>query len=155
MTVVTSFELDDQIAISGGTCEAHGRHGGFRAAVHEAHDHERRHPPPHFLRQLDFRWTRRPIGPTVLSGDVDRRKHGRVRVPEDQGAPGADVVDILPAVDIDETGAVPPRDKKMRPADCPERPYGRIHATGQHPLRPAEELARSPPPHVSAAAWKS
>src|SRR2546422_961857 len=49
---------------------------------------------------------------------------GRVRVPEDQGAPRADVVDILPAVDIDETGAVPPRDKKRRPADCPERPYG-------------------------------
>src|SRR5207237_4880053 len=100
-----------------------------------------RHPAAHRLGQLDFGRAWRSVRPTALGGIADRREDGRVRMPKNQSAPRTDVIDILASVDIGETGAVTARDEKRRPADCPERPYGSLHATAQHPLRPVEALA--------------
>ncbi len=58
----------------------------------------------------------------------DRRDDLRVGMAVDQRAPGADPVDVVVAVDIDDLGAAAALHKSGRAADRTHRAYGRVHA---------------------------
>ena len=122
--VIAALELHDELAARDRAGQPHAGHGRLGPAVHEAHHLETRHAPPHRFGELDFRLARRAVGPAARHGLCHGGEHCGMRVAQDQRPPGADVVQVLAAVDIGDAGAVGVRDKKWRPADCPERPHG-------------------------------
>ena len=64
----------------------------------------------HLRRQLDLRRGRRAVARAPRRGRASTAStHRRVRVAEDQRAPGAHVVDVAVAVDVEELGALAAR----------------------------------------------
>src|SRR5690606_12241865 len=94
VTVVAALEVDDLGAAGGAASQADGRHGGFGAGADEANFFQGRQAFDQGFGQLDF----------SAGGGAERQSaeggftHGLddfgVRVAEDGGAPGADIVDV-------------------------------------------------------------
>ena len=124
MTVVAALELHNEISSGRRAREPHRRHRRLSATVHEAHHLEARHPALNFFGEVDLGLTRCAVRPPALGRVSHRVEHGWVGVTENQRTPGADVVDIAAALDVGDARTFGMGDKKRRPADCPERPYG-------------------------------
>src|SRR5438132_14118413 len=63
-------------------------------------------------------------------------------VTEDHGAPGADAVDVLEVVGVENPRALPLLDEGRRSADGAKRAHGRVHAAGDDGLGALEEGVR-------------
>src|SRR5215472_8551340 len=65
---------------------------------------------------------------------VQRRFHGfhdaRMTMPEDKRPPGADVIQVAIAVQVEKVWPVAALDERRLPADCTERPRRAIDAAG-------------------------
>src|SRR4051812_19292633 len=65
-----------------------------------------------------------------------------MRMAEDERPPGADVVDVLVAIGIEEVRAESANDPGRLAADGPKPPDGGIHAAGNHLFGALLQLAR-------------
>ena len=153
VAVVAARELEDELALGGRPGHPHRAHRRLGAAVHEPDHLERRHPAPHELCELHLGLARRAVAPPPPGRYLNRLQHCRVSVAQDERSPGADIVDVGPAIDIGEATPGRARDEKGRPAYCTERPDRRVDASGEHLSCPLEQLRRAR--HASATARKS
>ena len=71
-----------------------------------------------------------------------RRENLRMAVPQQQRSPGADVIDVLVAVDVEKVRALAARDEGRIPADAAERAHRRVDAARNDLLRFPKELFR-------------
>ena len=94
------------------------------------------------LGQFDFALGgRAEAGPDFqhLAQRVDHRLRA---VPQQQRSPRAHVIDVGIAVDVEDARAFAALDESRDSADAAKRPHRRIHAAGNHLLRPRKPALR-------------
>jgi hypothetical protein len=104
---------------------------------------DRRHAPDDLVGQVDLALRGRAERRPALGRRDHRGHHLGVGVAEDERAPGAHVVDVVVAVDVDDLGAVPALDEDRVAADRPHRAHRRVDAAGQALQRAGVELGRA------------
>jgi hypothetical protein len=105
VAVVTTVELEDASTAIAGARDAYRRGDRFGAADHEAHALRVRIGREHAFRELAFVTMRRAESQAIRGGALHGLHHLRMRVPEDQRAPGHAVVEIAVAVLVDDVRA--------------------------------------------------
>ena len=128
VTVVAAFELDDQVAPGEPARQAQRAHRRFRTGRHQPHEFDRRHERAEHLGHLDFGFGRCAEGERPAGRRLHRFHHERMRVARDHRAPGADVVDVPPAVGVPEVGARGPLEERRHAADRAKRAHRGIDA---------------------------
>src|SRR5262249_41921103 len=68
-----------------------------------------------------------------------RVDHGRMRMPDDQRAPRADIVDVFRAVGVPNVRAAAAGDEPRRSTDAAIGAHGRVHAAGDGVVRALEQ----------------
>ena len=116
MTVVAAGEFDDEVPAGESARHADGAHDRLGSRGHEAHLLGGRVAGHHLLGELDFRGARRPVGHAARERLGHGREHRRVRMPGDQGTPGADQVEVSAAIGVEHLRARAARDEQRRPA---------------------------------------
>ena len=107
MAVVAALELDDLVTTREATCQTDGTHRRLRPRVHHAHTLYRGEElRANKLCHLDLTGITSPVARTLLQLTADSLLDGRVSVPEEQGPPGADVVDVFIPIDVKDVGAL-------------------------------------------------
>ena len=140
VTVVVALELDDFVAASEAAGEAHTGHGGLGSGVGHADLFDGRNPIDDFLRHLDFADMGDSVGNSILGGLVDGVGDGNGRVSEDVRAPGTNVVDVVFAIDVLDTGAFGAAHKEGVAIDVLKGAHGGVHSTGNQGLGAGENL---------------
>ncbi len=141
MAVVTAFELDDAVAPCVGARQTQRRHCRFGAGVDETHHLDRGHRLNDEARHLRLELSRRAEAGTPFGRALEDLDDRRVRVAEDQGAPGEDVVDVLIPVDVPEARPLPVGDDGRFAAHRLEGAHGAVDAARQQSARRLEHLA--------------
>ncbi len=129
MSVIAADELDDLGAPREGTGETNGRHGGFGSRVDQPDDVERRHHLADALGDVDLGLRRCTKAGAARRRLLDGLDDARVRVAEEQRAPGADVVDVAVAVDVADARAGAILHEHRVAADGAKGTHRRVHAT--------------------------
>src|SRR5581483_10956601 len=106
MSVVAAVEFDDLVSTSESARKPQARHGRLRPAVDHAHLFDRHHPATDEVGHLHFERVWNSKAQTVDRGGGDSIHHNARSVAENRGAPAADVVDVFPAIDIVDAGAL-------------------------------------------------
>ena len=94
------------------------------------------------LGELDLAGRRRAVGGAERRGGRDGLDHSRVGVAEDERAPGADVVHVDVAVDVEDLRALGALDEDRVAPDGAHRAHGRVDAARQDAERAPVELGR-------------
>ena len=129
MTVIAAIELHYLVALGEAAREADGGHAGLGAGI--AHT-DLLHAGCCFadeLRHRDFEGVRNAEAGPLLCGVLNSSDNFGVGMAQDGWAPGADVVDVIVAIDVKNMrpgGAV---DEERLAADRAKRPDRRVHAT--------------------------
>ena len=103
--MIIAGEFHDQFAAREAAGQSQGAHRGFGAGTDQPHALDRRHGGDDQLGQFAFRFGRSAEAGASLGGGLHRGDDSRRRVPQNQRAPRADVVDVAIAVEIVEIGA--------------------------------------------------
>src|ERR1700737_3876554 len=120
MAVLTTVELDDPGAAGGSARDANRGHPRFRAGAYQAHLASHRDGGRDALGDLDFQLSRSSVTEAVAGLIGDRGDDLGMRVSEDRGTVGADVIDEAVAVGIDAHRALSVCDEERRaPARLP------------------------------------
>src|SRR5450432_2965099 len=93
------------------------------------------------IRTFSIDGTQRQISSAIStsSGFTHSINHNGGRMPKNGWPPGADVIDIFPAVDVPDVGALRALDKKWLTTQTAESTDGRVDTAGNQALRPIEE----------------
>jgi hypothetical protein len=146
VAVVTALELDDLVAAREAARQTDGTHGRLRPRADEAHQldggHDLADPPGQLGLDGRGRAERQP----VERGGPHRLDDRRVGVAEDHRAPGAHVIDVLPAVFPPDAGAGGLADEHRLAADGTERADRRVDAAGDVTLGLLEQVHGGKPP---------
>src|SRR5262249_37567357 len=127
VAVIAALELDDPRPAGEAACEAKCSHRRLRpGGTQPAHLRPRGHPPDQ-RGQLDPPLGRRPDREPRERGPETGRQDGRVRVPEDERPPRADVVDVALAVGVPEAGALAAGEETWRAPDGAECTHRGVH----------------------------
>src|SRR4029079_6148283 len=140
MTVIVARHFDNHLAAGETTGETDRAHRGFRTRVHQAQHLDRRDGRDDQLGQLVFSGGRRAEAERSIDGVVNRRDDLRMLMAKDHWPPGADVVDVAVAIDVEEIGAVGALEDDWFAADPTEGPRGTVHAAGHELLWPLKNL---------------
>ena len=142
VTVVTTRELDQQLATGGGTRQTNRAHGRLGAGIDQPDLLHAGHQPAQRLGQLHLGPGRRTKRQAARSSGLYRLHHGRRGVAQDHRAPGADVVDVGRAVHVAQARAVGLGNERRLPANGAKRPHRRVHATRNDGQGALEKLPR-------------
>ena len=140
VAVVGAGELDQRLAPRGGARQPDRAHRGLGARRGHAQHVDAGHPLGDQLGQLHLAGGRGAVGRAQAGGLGHRRDHVRVRVPEDQRAPGADVVHVDVAVDVGDLGAVGALDEDRIAPDRAHRAHRRVDPSREELRGTAIEL---------------
>ena len=143
VAVVGAGELDERLAAGGRAGEPDRAHRRLGARGRHAQHVDARHALADELGELDLAGRRRAVARAERGGRGDGLDHRRVGVAEDQRAPGADVVDVDVAVDVEDLRALGALDEDRVAADRAHRAHGRVHAARQDAERAPVELRRA------------
>ncbi len=91
-----------------------------------------RQPRANRFAELDLKRGGHTERRTLTHDSIERVEDNGRRVPENQGAPGEHVVDVLASVHVPDPRALTPRHDKRLPTNPSERAHGRIDPTGEH-----------------------
>ncbi len=140
MAVVIAREFDHDIAPREPAGQTQSAHRGFSSRIHQPHLLDRRHGRDDQVGQFTLGLGRRSEARPAGNRRLERRGHGWMAMPEDHRSPGADVIDVAIAVEIEEIRPAAPLEKNRFPADSAKSSSGTIHAAG-HQLPGAGESA--------------
>src|SRR5439155_22187084 len=104
------------------------------------------------LRQLGFQLGRCSKAHAAPRCFLDGANHLRMRVAQDQWTPGADKIQVLIAVDIEEERSLAASDKRRIAAYCAERGRRTVDASRDHPASAIKGLSTSAGGHLSQLA---
>src|SRR5262245_44580602 len=116
MPMIAAIELDDLVAPGEAASESNGGHRGLRAGIAHADFLNTWHPGTDKLRQayLERVWNTKAC--TVFGRRPHRLNDFWRGMAQDSGAPGADIINVLIAVDIPDQGPFCFVNKKGLPA---------------------------------------
>ena len=143
MAVIAAVELENAAAAVAGARDAHRGGHGLGAADHEAHQLRVRIRREHALGELAFGAMRGAEREAVGGGALHRLDHARMRVTEDQRAPGHAEVEIAIAVFVDGVGALRLAEEHRRAADLAEGAHRARNARGNQRFSARVELGRA------------
>ena len=143
MAVIAAFEFQDQVALGKSARDANRGHRRFGAGADEANALDRRHRAGDALAQFDFERRSHPIARAASRLIGNSGDNVRMRVAENQRAPGADVIDVLAPVHILQARAFRAIDHQRRAAHGAKCAHGAVHAADQNIFGALEELARA------------
>ena len=126
--VIAAFELDGQVPARESARHPQRAHRRFGARVHQPHHLHRRHRAADHLGQFDFALGGRAEAGADLQHLARSLQCTGKAVAQNQRPPGAHVVDVLVAVDVEDARALAARDEARRSADAAKRADRRIHA---------------------------
>ena len=135
MPVIAAGELEDRGPAGGGARDAHRRHRRLGAGRDQPQRLATRHARAHALAQLDLGGRCETEKEALLGRAPHGIHHRRMRVAEDRGPPGADPVDVLPALRVTDARALRRCDRDRRNAGCAERAHRRVHAARRYARR--------------------
>ncbi len=138
--VVAAFEFDDRMPAGRGPREAHGAHGRLGSGIDHAHHLQSRHDGAQALGHLDLCRARRPETETLGGGFLHRRYDGRMGMPGNHRAPGADIVDVGASFHVVQASAFGTLEEDRVAADTVECAYRGIHAPGYTPAGSRDEF---------------
>src|SRR2546426_4230045 len=98
MAMVATGKLDNEIATCKAACQADGAHGCFRAGAHHAYHFDGWDGGDDPFRQLGLHFGRSAKTGAVAQRLFDCLHDACMRMAEDEGSPGTDVVHVLVAV---------------------------------------------------------
>ena len=111
---------------------------GFGAGVHEAHHFNGWNGVDDQFGQLDFAAGGRAKAGAEFENSRERIDNWRAMT-EEQRAPGANVVDVFVAIDIEEMRAFAAEDEARSTAHAAKSAHGRVNATGDDLLSAGEQ----------------
>ena len=106
VAVIAAFELDGEIAAGEAARQAQRAHGRFGAGVHQPHHFHRGHGLRDQLGQFDFALGGRAEAGAGFEHLAQRVDHRRRAMAQQQRSPGADVIDVRVAVDVEDARAL-------------------------------------------------
>ena len=134
VAMITACEFDNEIATGESASQSHGAHRRFRAGRDHAHHLDRRHRFVNQFREFAFEFGRSAIAAAVASRFDRGMDHTRVRMPQNHRPPGADIVDVTVAIDVEEISALSARDEDGFSADGAERSRRAVDSAGDDSL---------------------
>lgn len=152
VAMIMSFHFDKFGACGGGTGEADGRHGGFGSGGDEANLVDRGDHAGDGFGDFGLALGRGAEAGTRFEGRRDGGFDRRVAVPEDHGAPGADVINVLMIVDIPKVSALGAGDERRFAADGAEGAGGAVDAAGDDAVGADEGLVAAGQAEVGSGA---
>ena len=138
VAVIVAGELDDHRPAGVSAGQADGAHGRLGARVDQADLFHRRDGRGDQFRQLRFGQRGGAEAGAAADGLFQRRRDRRMGVTKDHRPPGADVIEVAIAVDIDQVGPFGVVDEDRLAADRAERPGRAVHAPGDELFRAGE-----------------
>ena len=138
VAVIVAGELHDHRPAGVSAGQPDGAHRGLGAGVDQPDFLDRRHGLDHQLGQFVFGQGRRAETRAAMQGRLDGLDDRRMGVAEDHRAPGADVVDVAVAVDVEQVGPFGPVEEDRLAADAAERPGRAVHPAGHELFGPLE-----------------
>ena len=132
VTVVTALKLDDLVPAGGATGQTDGGHHRLCARVDHTHHLDVGHQVDHQLGDLHLPAGGSAEGQAVFDGLLHRLPDDGMVVAQDHGAPGAHVVDILPAVLVPDEGAVGPGNEAGSHTHRTVGPHRGVDPAGQY-----------------------
>ena len=132
--VIVARELDDHFAAGESAGESDGAHRRLGAGIDQPHVLDRRDGRDDQFGQFAFGLGRGAEACAAGDRRFEGRDDGRMGVAENHRSPGADVVDVAVAIDIEQIGPRPALEKQRLAADAAERPGRAIHAAGHELL---------------------
>ncbi len=142
MTVVAPGELDDPVPPGHAARETNGRHRGLGPGRDQSEPLGRGHARPDRLGQLDLGergCAEREPAPGRL---LHRLDDGPVRMAQDRRTPGADVVDVAPAVCVPDMRSLTALEQQRRPRDGSEGTNRAVHTAREKALRLCDKRLR-------------
>src|SRR3977135_4454137 len=128
--VIAALELDDFVAAGESARESQAGHRRFGPAVDHSHFLDRRNPAANQLGHLDFQRVGNAEADPARGRGADGVDHDRRGVAENGRAPGADVVEVLFAVDVPDSRTLSALDEEWVAAQAAKSADGRIDAAG-------------------------
>ena len=129
VAVIAAFKLDGEIAASKSTSDAESGHGGFGPGIDQPDHLHRWNGVADFFRQLNFAFSRcAKTGAdreSVLNGGEDLR----MPMPDEHGAPGANKIDVLVAIDVPKPRTIRASHETRSAANAAECAHRRIHTS--------------------------
>ncbi len=118
MAVVAALELDGQVAAGESPGYAQRAHGGFRAGVDQTDHLDGGNHLPHGFGEFDLLLGGRAEAGATRDGEVQGVENDGMPVAQNERSPGADVIDVLVAVGIEDVGAFAALDEGRSAADA-------------------------------------
>ena len=140
VSVIAALELDNLVPTGGAPGQPDGGHHSLGTGVDHAHHFNARHQLHHELGNLHLPGSRCAERQSVPDSFLHRLPDHGVVMAQNHGAPGADVVQIIPAVHIIDVAALGSLDKAGRQPHGTVGPDGGIHAAGQYPAGGSKQL---------------
>ena len=131
MAVVASLELHDAVASRDTAGKADGRHDGLGAAIGHPDLLDGGNQAADGLGHLDFEGIRNAEAGTVLGRPGDGIDHDLRRMAQDSRSPGADAVDVFPAINIGDRASLGLVDEEGLTSDAAEGPHGGVHSADE------------------------
>ena len=128
MTVIAPLELDDAVAPGCRAGQPDRTHCRLRARVDHPHHVQRRHDAAEAFGHLDLGRARRAETEAATRGLLHSGNDGGMGMAGDHRAPGTDVVDVGPALDVIQAGSFGAFEKHRVAADAVESPYRGVYA---------------------------
>ena len=134
VAVITPFKFDDFAAPGGTARQTYGTHPRLRTAADQAHHVQAGVKLQDGFDQFHLAFGGCPKREPIAGGGGNGLDHGRVPMPQNHRAPGADVIGVLLPVGIPHVGALRTRNKTGRATNGLEGTHGGIHTAWNHLL---------------------
>src|SRR4029077_465295 len=141
--VITAFELNDEISSGRRARQTNRAHGRLCAGTDETHALHRGQRLLQNLRQFDFQLRGHAVARAARRLLSQSRRDLRVRVSQNQSAPGANEIGVGIAVEVPDLRSLRAIDNHGHTADSAKGSYRAIDATNQHATGPLESLLRT------------
>ena len=106
MSVVTTGELDQNVATGEPSRHTNGAHGGFGSRVDHPHSFDRRDRIDHQFGELRFQFAWCTETGSLRKCSKDRVHDRRMPMSQDMRTPRSDVIDVSIAIDIEQVGSI-------------------------------------------------
>ena len=130
VAVIVAGKFDDHVPAGESAGQADGAHRGFGAGADQPHFFDRRHRLDDQFGQFAFGLGRRAEARSPGRGRLHRLDHLRMGMAQDHRPPGADVVDVAIAIDVEQIGPFAAGEEDRLAADSAKRPGRAIDAAG-------------------------
>src|SRR5437660_4687936 len=140
--MVAAIELDNLVAFGESASQTNGGHRRFRARIAHANFLDAWHERTDQFRHGDFEWVGYSETGAVLRCVLDCLDDFRMRMAQYRRSPGADVVNIIIAINVPDVCAFGFVDEKWLSSDGSKGAHGRIDSAGNKFQRLTKEFFR-------------